>query len=79
MPGVMAKDVQLQPPLKCLAIDVGLNRTLQLLACLDLATGITCWEFRKFFVKCDSCSGIMTCHAFPDHECSIIDLATDSD
>ena len=72
----MAEDVQPQLPLKHLAIDVRLNRTLQLLTCLDSATGITRTEFWKFFMKCDSCSGIMTHHAFPDHKCSVIDLAT---
>ena len=78
MPDIMGEDIQLQLPLKCLAID-GLGRASQLLAHLNSATGITCQDFQKLFAKCDSCSGIMTRHAFPDHKCNVIDLTTDSD
>ena len=75
MPDIMGEDIQPQLPLKHLAID-GLGRASQLLAHLDSVTGITGWDFQKLFVKCDSCSGIMTHHTFPDHECNIIDLTT---
>ena len=75
MPDVTGEDIQ---PQRHLAIG-GFGRASQLVACLDSATGITHREFQKLFAKCDSCSGIMTRRAFPDHKCNVIDLTTDSD
>ena len=78
IPDIMADDIQEQQPPKCLATSEGSNSS-QLLAHFDSASGITRQQFRKLFKKCSLCGSIMTCQAFHDHGCVVIDLTTDSD
>ena len=78
IPDVTADEVQEQQPPKHLATSKGSDSS-QLLARVDSASGITHQQFQKLFKKCSLCGSVMTCWAFHDHGCVVIDLTTDSD